>query len=420
MDNYSDFEKWLNNQKNVNSVNILQLLKRANEIYNNKTTERIDFSKDSQTFLELNTNNHLVNEIKNDLDSLVQDKKLKASIQLRFDILVAMSLYYDYLTQNNDIADENSLTTDFYNDENRIEGAINKIYYGAPGTGKSFKVQKTYDDFERITLHPEYTYFDFVGGLRPVQNNSGSISYEFVPGPFTETLIKAVENKNEHYGLIIEEINRANTAAVFGDLFQLLDRDEVGKSRYEIKNKDLCDYIEKISNKSCKKIYIPSNMSLIATMNSADQGVYVMDSAFKRRWQFEYIPIQFDDDDLQDIEISGFNMKWKDFVKTLNSFLSKIDVDEDKLIGQRFINKDDLKDKKLVSSKLLIYLWDDVLRYNRAKLFKNDKSFSDLVEKYIEKNEGINIFVDDLKKKMEISQKSNIPNHRETGNIDDE
>ncbi|WP_220472975.1 AAA family ATPase, partial [Staphylococcus pasteuri] len=255
---------------------------------------------------------------------------------------------------------------EFYDNEGRVTGAINKIFYGAPGTGKSYKVDSLFNNFERVTFHPEYTYFDFVGGLRPVQNEDKSVSYSFVPGIFTDILIKAVENKTKNIGIIIEEINRANTAAVFGDLFQLLDRDDDGQSKYIIKNKDICDYIENKTGKKCESIYIPSNMSIVATMNSADQGVFVMDSAFKRRWQFEYMPISFDAEDLKDVKIAGFDMYWKDFGAILNEHLSseEVDVDEDKLIGQRFINKHDMQDKDLIASKLLIYLWDDVVRYN--------------------------------------------------------
>ena len=177
-------------------------------------------------------------------------------------------------------------------------------------------MNSTFQNYSRVTFHPEYTYFDFVGGLRPVKGKNDSINYEFVPGIFTDMLIKAVLNKNEMNGIIIEELNRANTAAVFGDIFQLLDRDDDGKSKYLIKNKDICEYIELITNKKCEEIYLPSNFDIIATMNSADQGVFVLDSAFKRRWRFEYIPIDFNDSDIREMKISGFEMFWSDFGST--------------------------------------------------------------------------------------------------------
>lgn len=408
MSEYIQFKEWLDSNSIDKPSDIVGYLKRANQIYNNNTKEMIDFSNERGEFLKLNRNSQIPNEIRNELDELLESESedLTSAVKMRFDILTAVTLYCNYILEycnDNDIVSQN--WDEFYDDENRVSGAINKIFYGAPGTGKSYKVDNQYGDFDRVTFHPEFTYFDFVGGLRPVQDDiTKSISYEFVPGPFVDMLIKAVENKSSHYGIIIEEINRANTAGVFGDLFQLLDRDDEGKSRYIIKNKDICNYIEKATKKKCEYIYIPSNMSIIATMNSADQGVFVMDSAFKRRWQFEYVPIDFEELDLSSVKIAGFGMKWKDFGKTLNEYLSSIGIEEDKLIGQRFISINDLRDEKLVAAKLLIYLWDDVLRYSRFKLFKEDKIFSNLVKQYTQNNQGIDIFVDDLKMKLESFQ----------------
>lgn len=275
------------------------------------------------------------------------------------------------------------------------KGAINKIYYGAPGTGKSFKVSKDYPNFKRVTFHPEYTHYDFVGGLRPVEDEiTNKISYRFVPGPFTDALASALLNPNQTTGIIIEEVNRANTAAVFGDIFQLLDRDDNGTSEYSITNKDLQDYLRKEHNLVSLELKLPSNFSLIATMNSADQGVYVMDSAFKRRWKFEYMPINFQQEDLENLMIAGFNVPWSKFGVVLNNRLSNIGVEEDKLIGQRFISKKDLSNQDNVASKLLIYLWDDVVRYQREKLFSETLQFSKLVELY--KTNPSKIFVPEI------------------------
>ncbi|MCC3665424.1 McrB family protein [Staphylococcus haemolyticus] len=339
-------------------------------------------------------------ELKEEIDDVlgVTANNLKAAVKLEFDILNATSLYSDFLNSNKNETSAVDFDEEFFDDEGRITGGQNKIYYGAPGTGKSYVVNSTFQNYSRVTFHPEYTYFDFVGGLRPVKGKNDSINYEFVPGIFTDMLIKAVLNKNEMNGIIIEELNRANTAAVFGDIFQLLDRDDDGKSKYLIKNKDICEYIELITNKKCEEIYLPSNFDIIATMNSADQGVFVLDSAFKRRWRFEYIPIDFNDSDIREMKISGFEMFWSDFGSTLNEFLTEIGVEEDKLIGQRFINKKEMASNDLIASKLLIYLWDDVVRYNRQKLFKEHKMFSRLITQF--KEEGIGCFVDDLKERL--------------------
>lgn len=301
------------------------------------------------------------------------------------------SLYYEILYKN---MSTNDNEVQFEINCN-IKGAKNKIYYGAPGTGKSYKVDREYPNYKRVTFHPEYTYYDFIGGLRPTQDEkSGNIKYEFVPGPFTDSLINAIFDNNNFHGIIIEELNRANTAAVFGDIFQLLDRDDDGKSKYSITNKEISDYIKKTKGVYIKEIIIPSNFSIIATMNSADQGVNVLDSAFKRRWQFEYTPINFDAPDLEDVIIAGFNVPWIKFGKILNNYLSENGIDEDRLIGQRFITKKEIEDKDLVASKLLIYLWDDVFRYNRKVIFKEHNIFSNLIEDY--KNNGIDCFVSKL------------------------
>jgi 5-methylcytosine-specific restriction enzyme B len=193
---------------------------------------------------------------------------------------------------------------------------INLILYGAPGTGKSYEINKRYPNNRiRVTFHPEYSYHDFIGSYKPLplykskeesyqlytyegkEINVGEpiIDYQFVPGPFTLALKKALLNEHENITLVIEELNRANAPSVFGDIFQLLDRDNTGKSEYSIKpSSELYSYLKKDINWLQDEIYIPHNMNIVATMNSADQGVYVLDSAFKRRWNFEYMPIHLD------------------------------------------------------------------------------------------------------------------------------
>lgn len=286
--------------------------------------------------------------------------------------------------------------------EYNVTGAINKIYYGAPGTGKSYQASQNYSNFERITFHPEYTYFDFVGGLKPLSttrdDGTREIYYDFKPGPFTKTLIKALENPDHQVGLIIEEINRANTAAVFGDIFQLLDRDHLGTSEYAIENDEIIEYVNKTTDKEFEEIVIPPNFNLIATMNSSDQGVYVMDSAFKRRWEYEYTPINFANAVNANTLVAGFGISWKHFAETLNSHLSDMDIEEDKLIGPYFLRSTDIENKSKIASKLFIYLWDDVMRYRREQIFKQSKSFSKLIQDY---NLGKQVFEDSLNTKLE-------------------
>lgn len=270
------------------------------------------------------------------------------------------------------------------------------IYYGAPGTGKSYKMSQKYPDYKRVTFHPEYSYTDFIGGLRPVQRES--ISYEFVSGPLTDSILEALKNPDKKVGIIIEEINRANTAAVFGDAFQLLDRDNSGWSEYGIINKEMQDYFKK-KDVNVNEIKFPSNLSVLATMNNADQNIYVMDSAFKRRWGRVYMSINFEDSSLADENVAGFDISWGNFGSILNNHLSAIGIEEDKLIGQYFLTKEELASKQKFASKLLIYLWDDVVRYNRNEIFTETKNFSKLLDKF--NNHGTDIFIQSLKEKLE-------------------
>ncbi|MFC5773226.1 AAA family ATPase [Ectobacillus antri] len=283
---------------------------------------------------------------------------------------------------------------------NTLQKGINKIIYGAPGVGKSYRLGTAN---MRVTFHPEYTYFDFVGGLKPSKNDSGEISYDFVPGPFLRALKRAYDYPREMHTLVIEEINRANTAAVFGDIFQLLDRDENGWSEYFIENKEILDYLN--SNRQEDKIAevrIPGNLNLFATMNSADQGVFVMDSAFKRRWEFEYISISFvgATHAQEHLTYAGYKITWRDFATTVNGHLaSALGVNEDKLIGPYFLKKEELADTNKIASKLLIYLWDDVVRHQREELFKQEyNTFSSVSEDFATGQKRI--FVEELEQML--------------------
>lgn len=297
---------------------------------------------------------------------------------------------------------------------NKVYNAQNLILFGSPGTGKSYELQRRFgENAMRVTFHPEYTYQDFVGSYRPVpiyrtvaddvemKDYNGNpftlgeprINYQFVPGPFTMALERALKEPNKLHTLIIEEINRANVSAVFGDLFQLLDRDELGKSLYSVINPELANYLSlQVSINLENEIVIPPNLNLVATMNSADQGVFVLDSAFKRRWNFEYLPIEFTNVSHAEELVFYENkfVKWKDFVYTLNDLLSSSRVNEDKLIGPYFMKKGEPTQKDLIASKLLVYLWDDVVRTRRNLVFRaNIQTFAQLVREY---HQGAAIF----------------------------
>lgn len=328
-----------------------------------------------------------------------------------------------------------------FNERTGISNSLprNRIYFGAPGTGKSYRLNETVagmissdEDYERVTFHPDYTYAQFVGTYRPASLDDGTISYRFVPGPFMRLYVKAVKNiidatdasgtidvkKINPFVLIIEEMNRANAAAVFGDLFQLLDRDKDNVSEYAVQtSEEIRDYLVKElggNSNDFTSIKLPDNMFIWATMNSADQGVSPMDTAFKRRWSFEYIGINDGEKDSTgktnvpgEFKLpNGSKIKWNAFRKALNDLLSSnnVKINEDKLMGPFFINTskyiklgttDELEDDfyELVENKVLMYLFEDAAKTKRSKVFNgsvDSNRFSSLKKAF--EDRSISIF----------------------------
>lgn len=320
----------------------------------------------------------------------------------------------------------------FNNDEEQNEEILynndtfkrNKIYFGAPGTGKSFRLNKEKDklleefkdNYERVTFHPDYSYSNFVGSYKPVkeiEDGKKIISYDYVAGPFMRVLGKAIKHPSEPFLLIIEEINRANVAAVFGDVFQLLDRNKEYASEYPINtSKEMKEYLSKVTGddfENFEKIKIPPNMFIWATMNSADQGVFFMDAAFKRRWDFEHIDINKDESKLYDAVFEFPNrdepINWNILRKSINNFLlDRLEVKEDKLLGPFFISeivkfesKTPSKDfKDSFKNKVLMYLFEDAGKSKPYLLFEgsSEKTYSKICNDFDEK--GMNIFNKDI------------------------
>ncbi|MCH4830353.1 AAA family ATPase [Flavobacterium covae] len=273
---------------------------------------------------------------------------------------------------------------------------LQKIYFGAPGTGKSYKIDQEIQNlhpkfYERVTFHPEYDHTNFVGGYRPKskKNEKGEdiITYQFVPQAFTNIYERAWNDTENQYYLIIEEINRGNCAEIFGDIFQLLDRN----SNYTVSpSTELKEHLEKVLTNQDginKGLRLPSNLTIYATMNTSDQSLFPMDSAFKRRWDWEYIPICYDD--IPENESFGYIViiddniafKWIDFLYNVNTIIkTNANLGMDKCLGNYFI-KSETKEISLNDfiNKAIFYLWNDVFKDedNADSIFEKGTSYED-------------------------------------------
>lgn len=313
-----------------------------------------------------------------------------------------------------------------FNTEIETKYERNRIVFGAPGTGKSYELKEDCEDllkdtngsYERITFHPDYSYSQFVGTYKPVMGADEKIRYAFVPGPFMRVYVEALksgrtENPQPHL-LLIEEINRAKVAAVFGDVFQLLDRDDDGVSEYEIQaSEDIRKYLAsqlKGDPDNYQKIRIPNNMFIWSTMNSADQGVFPMDTAFKRRWNFEYLGINENEEKISGIgkiELAGSDepIEWNILRRAINAKMSsdQFKINEDKLMGPFFLSKkviasdengmivDTDKFVAAFKSKVIMYLYEDAVKQGKHRFFDgcDNSKYSSVCDAFDEIGMGI-------------------------------
>ena len=352
-------------------------------------------------------------------------KSKKANLGIYFDFLGSTKPLIEFNEEEDNMSETKPFTELNYKplSKEKKYHAYNRIIFGAPGTGKSFQLKQESTDgnhfanIERVTFHPDYSYGQFVGNYKPVSDDEGRIRYEYVPGPFMRTLVKALESgKNgdsaEKFLLIVEEINRAKVAAVFGDMFQLLDRTDAGDSVYEIQaSEDVRRYLARElggTKDNYASIKLPNNMYIWATMNSADQGVFPMDTAFKRRWEFEYIGIDENEKEVKDYEIPvckndtvSKKIYWNELRKALNEKLISLGVNEDKLLGPFFLSKSVLESAmskgmdfvKLFESKVLMYLFEDAAKMKVRQLFNLESGkyiYSEVCKKF--EKDGLDVF----------------------------
>lgn len=345
-------------------------------------------------------------------------------------------------------------------ENNRVASGRNILLYGVPGSGKSWTIEHEYckpgSVVERLVFHPDYTYSDFIGQILPAVSDDGQVSYKFTPGPFTNILRESYNNPSKEYILIIEEINRGNAPAIFGEVFQLLDRKveirdiddngyPIGTSEYGITNMNIAEEMYGKDRKT-EKVRIPSNLSIIGTMNTSDQNVFTLDTAFQRRWDMRLIENDFAsvDSSLADAEILDTGITWKNFCVEINKIVvgnsTRMTSAEDKRLGAYFVHVHDLKyddtmgdlkeydalrvketsgsltddEKSRIAvirdamrqnrkfpEKVIKYLWDDAFKFNREIIFDVDKyqSLEQVIHAFMYANgtERFKVFKDNVR-----------------------
>lgn len=335
--------------------------------------------------------------------------------------VVFAQVFYKYCK---DVDSQDDEVFDLVSNTERLKGGENIILYGVPGAGKSWTIKNEYcsDEtcMERLVFHPDYTYSDFVGQIMPKVTSEGTVSYEFSPGPFAKLVKKAYANPDKMFYLVIEEVNRGNAPAIFGDVFQLLDRQgqfirdqatgqlvenpNYGASEYEITNADVARVIYGNEN---HKVSIPSNMSILCTMNTSDQNVFTLDTAFQRRWSMRLIQNKFPEDgsekEFAETHILDTDITWEKFFTVINDLILSKNIRmtsaEDKRLGTHFVSQEDLvidtyegdnkdllkkanRQNRKFAEKVLKYLWDDAFKFNKDEIFDISKVNS--LEKVIE------------------------------------
>ena len=401
-------------------------LKNLKRIYSSKLIKAFEWDKDS---------------VRNEIESLLDGANFSEDVYtIQKSDLLENSEEIVYEAGGDDELNESS--------EDFVRNFYQCIYYGVPGSGKSHAVDEIIKEYSesqkiRVVFHPEYTNADFIGQVLP-RVEDGNIKYEFKPGPFTKILYRAYHNPEQEFFLVIEEINRGNAAAIFGDIFQLLDRIKDGEpsetldgntygtgwSKYFVENDFINNYIRSpieynqdgfaenhgetsvplaggITFTPNTGIRLPPNLSLLATMNTSDQNVFILDNAFQRRWDMELVKNVCSDTNQMDAKIATKNKQtitWGEFQTQINSIIGEKSNEnglsgmEDKRLGCWFVKAKKegnayVISKEVFANKVLKYLWDDAFKLCHQEVFVDGiKNFEELQKKFDEI--GFDVFQD--------------------------
>lgn len=450
-DNEKKFRLWMTKQVTVNGTPCTpsMISNNCSALKKVFTLMKIPEYPDLESIFEINDMDMFV-EVKNIIQNHPDYEEVNKACNNRF-LSTGLKWYEKFLNEML----QDAITEEFgeQKEENEVELETirlsigqNVLLYGVPGSGKSWTIEHEYCKpgtiVERLVFYPDYTNADFIGQILPVVDPVDKmVTYEFTPGPFTNILKEAYNDPSRPYVLIIEEINRGNAPAIFGDVFQLLDRIVEAKdmegvnyprgtSEYGITNENIAKVVYEDGK---HKVRIPSNLSILGTMNTSDQNVFTLDTAFQRRWNMRLIENNFNNvrPSLSDAEILDTKVTWQKFCETVNTIIignrAKMASAEDKRLGVYFVHEQDLTfdskalptgdfmttfdelndlvrhellgtlddtkkarleemrdailHNRLFPEKVIKYLWDDAFKFNPEAIF--DTENMDSLEKVI-------------------------------------
>lgn len=417
-DIFSRFEPWLRSNNNPDYTG-----RQKYAGYPRALERLVNFMLEQEVIADANLDDLNIDKYYTFIDAYSASDEVREFDQKKLGAGAGIAALKKYIKYINYLLTPHADTFDYAKTAGKSE---NRIFFGTPGCGKSYHIEHDIlgkdndtglysgdyrkENIIRTTFYQDYSNTDFVGQILPkvvrgTEDEKDIVEYIFNPGPFTLALIQAISNPNEKVALVIEEINRGNAPAIFGDIFQLLDRDEKSISEYGIVNVSLMDYLNNLEfqvNGQKKKyifteIKIPGNMDIFATMNTSDQNVYTLDTAFVRRWEKEKIKNTFAQCTFASVAIPGMsNYTWQEFVDGINSWIAKhledLQVNEDKQIGVFFVKESLLEsnDAEKFAFKVFDYLWSDVAKLDHGIFFNSYDTLEALIDAY--KTKGVGVF----------------------------